>query len=175
MSQINSLDQLKQFTTVVADTGDFESIRAYAPQDATTNPTLIFKAVQQPEYKHLLEKAVADNRNSQLSGSALHRKVIDDLLIAFGSEILSIVPGRVSTEVDARLSFDIEGTVEKARYLIGLYEKLDIPGSVSSSRSLRHGKEPKPLRPVKRKASNAISPCSSHYPKRSPAPNREFV
>lgn len=127
MSQSNALDQLKQFTTVVADTGDFESIRAYEPQDATTNPTLIFKAVQQAEYKPLLEKAVADNRSSSLTGSALHRKVIDDLLIAFGREILTIVPGRVSTEVDARLSFDIEGTVEKARYLIGLYEKLGTP------------------------------------------------
>jgi transaldolase len=123
MSQTTSLDQLKQFTTVVADTGDFESIRKYTPQDATTNPTLIFKAVQQPEYKRLLEKAVGDNRGSSLSGSALSRKVIDDLLIAFGREILEIVPGRVSTEVDARLSFDVEATVEKARYLIGLYEK----------------------------------------------------
>jgi transaldolase len=127
MSQSNALDQLKQFTTVVADTGDFESIRAYEPQDATTNPTLIFKAVQQAEYKPLLEKAIADNRSTSLSGSTLHRKVIDDLLIAFGREILSIVPGRVSTEVDARLSFDVEATVEKARYLIGLYEKLGTP------------------------------------------------
>jgi len=127
MSQANSLDQLKQFTTVVADTGDFESIRAYTPQDATTNPTLIFKAVQQPEYKPLLEKVVADNRNSSLTGAALHRKVIDDLLIAFGREILSVVPGRVSTEVDARLSFDAEATVEKARYLISLFEKQGTP------------------------------------------------
>jgi transaldolase len=127
MSQLNSLDQLKQFTTVVADTGDFESIRAYAPQDATTNPTLIYKAVQQAEYKPLLAKAVADNRSSSLTGAALHRKVIDDLLVAFGREILSIVPGRVSTEVDARLSFDVDATVEKARYLIGLYEKLGTP------------------------------------------------
>lgn len=123
---MNSLDQLKQFTTVVADTGDFESIRAYTPQDATTNPTLIFKAVQHPEYRPLLEKAVADNRGTSLSGAALHRKVIDDLLIAFGRQILSIVPGRVSTEVDARLSFDVDATVEKARYLIGLYEKAGI-------------------------------------------------
>ena len=126
MSQATALDQLKQFTTVVADTGDFESIRAYTPEDATTNPTLIYKAVQQSEYKHLLEKAIADNKASTLTGPALHRKVIDDLLIAFGREILSIVPGRVSTEVDARLSFDIEGTVDKARYLIGLYEKAGI-------------------------------------------------
>jgi len=123
----STLDQLKQFTTVVADTGDFESIRKYTPQDATTNPTLIFKAVQQAEYKHLLEKVVADNKGSQLSGGALHRAIIDDLLIAFGREILSIVPGRVSTEVDARLSFDVEATVQKARYLISLYEKQGTP------------------------------------------------
>jgi transaldolase len=122
----SALDQLKKFTTVVADTGDFESIREFEPQDATTNPTLIYKAVQHPEYKPLLEKAVAENKNSSLSGPALHRKIIDDLLIAFGSEILKIVPGRVSTEVDARLSFDVEATVEKARYLIGLYKKAGI-------------------------------------------------
>ncbi len=121
LSATSQLDQLKKFTTVVADTGDFESIRKYSPQDATTNPTLIFKAVQQDEYKPLLEKAIADNRGS--SGSDLPKKIIDDLLIAFGRKILEIVPGRVSTEVDARLSFDTEATVEKARYLIGLYEK----------------------------------------------------
>jgi transaldolase len=117
------LDQLKEFTTVVADTGDFESIKAFHPQDATTNPSLIFKAVQQAEYKPLLAKAIAENRGSALSGSALYKKIIDDLLILFGREILEIVPGRVSTEVDARLSFDTEATIEKARYLIGLYEK----------------------------------------------------
>jgi transaldolase len=119
---MNQLDQLKQFTTVVADTGDFESIKKYSPQDATTNPTLIFKAVQMPEYKHLLDKAIADNRSAAISASELPKKIIDDLLIAFGSRILSIVPGRVSTEVDARLSFDTAATVEKARYLISLYE-----------------------------------------------------
>lgn len=127
MSTINSLEQLKQFTTVVADTGDFQSMRAFTPQDATTNPTLIYKAVQIAEYKHLLDKAIADNRSSGIAGEALHRKVIDELLVAFGCEILSIVPGRVSTEVDARLSFDTEATIEKARLLIGLYEKRGIP------------------------------------------------
>jgi transaldolase len=126
LTATSQLDQLKQFTTVVADTGDFETIRKYAPQDATTNPTLIFKAVQLPEYKALLDKAIADNRGSSLSGAALHKKIIDDLLIAFGVEILEIVPGRVSTEVDARLSFDAEATVQKARYLIGLYEKVGV-------------------------------------------------
>jgi transaldolase len=120
------LDQLKKFTTVVADTGDFESIRKYSPQDATTNPTLIFKAVQQDEYKPLLEKAITDSRGSSVSGADLPKKIIDDLLIAFGRKILDIVPGRVSTEVDARLSFDVEATVAKARYLIGLYEKAGI-------------------------------------------------
>ena len=122
----SSLDELKKYTTVVADTGDFESIKAFAPQDATTNPTLIYKAVGLPEYRPLMDKAIADNKNSSLSGSDLHKKIIDDLLIAFGTKILDIVPGRVSTEVDARLSFDAEATIEKARALIGLYEKAGI-------------------------------------------------
>jgi len=122
-----TLDRLKQFTTVVSDTGDFESIRKYAPQDATTNPTLIFKAVQQSEYKHLLDQAIADKRSSSLTGEPLQRAIIDDLLIAFGREILKIVPGRVSTEVDARLSFDVDATVQKARALISLYEKAGTP------------------------------------------------
>jgi len=126
LSSTSQLDQLKKFTTVVADTGDFESIRKYSPQDATTNPTLIFKAVQQEEYKPLLAQAIADNKGSSLSGEALQKKIIDDLLVAFGRKILEIVPGRVSTEVDARLSFDVEGTLQKARYLIGLYEKAGI-------------------------------------------------
>ncbi len=127
LSATSQLDQLKKFTTVVADTGDFESIRKYAPQDATTNPSLIFKAVQQEAYKPLLEKAIADNSSSPLVGEALQKKIIDDLLIAFGCKILDIVPGRVSTEVDARLSFNRDATVEKARELIGLYKKAGVP------------------------------------------------
>ena len=119
----NQLESLKQFTTVVADTGNFEEIKKFAPQDATTNPSLILKAVLQPEYRTLLDKAIADNKGSSLSGDALYKKIIDDTLILFGREILKIVPGRVSTEVDARLSFDTEATLEKARYLIGLYEQ----------------------------------------------------
>ena len=122
----NQLQELKQFTTVVADTGNFEEIKKFAPQDATTNPSLILTAVLQPEYRRLLDKAIADNKGSSLSGATLFRKIIDDTLILFGQEILKIVPGRVSTEVDARLSFDTEGTLEKARYLIGLYEKSGI-------------------------------------------------
>ncbi len=120
------LSQLKEFTTVVADTGDFQTIKEYSPQDATTNPSLIYKAVQQDDYKHLLTKAIEDNKASSLSGPSLIKKIVDDLLILFGREILEIVPGRVSTEVDARLSFDTEGTIQKARYLIGLYEKMGV-------------------------------------------------
>jgi len=119
----NLLDRLKQFTTVVADTGDFESMKAFLPQDATTNPSLILQASQKPEYRHLVDKAVADLRASSLSGDALVEAVIDRILVLFGREILDIVPGRVSTEVDARLSFDTEATVAKARELIALYEK----------------------------------------------------
>ena len=117
---MNQLEQLKQFTTVVADTGDFQSIQAYTPRDATTNPSLILKAVQKDEYKPLLEKAVRDHPN------ASNAEIIDRLLIAFGEEILQIIPGRVSTEVDARLSFDTEGTVAKGRDLIALYSNAGI-------------------------------------------------
>lgn len=122
----SQLDQLKQVTTVVADTGDFEAMKEYAPQDATTNPSLILKAAQQEEYRHLVEKAVTDHSGSPLSGDALVDSIIDQVLILFGGEILQIVPGRVSTETDARLSFDVEGTVAKARQLIALYEKSGI-------------------------------------------------
>jgi transaldolase len=116
----NQLDQLKAFTTVVADTGDFASMKSYAPQDATTNPSLILKAVQKDEYKALLLKAVKDHPGASIE------TITDHLLILFGLEILKIVPGRVSTEVDARLSFDSAANVAKARQLIGLYEKAGI-------------------------------------------------
>ncbi|MES2902484.1 MAG: transaldolase [Pseudomonadota bacterium] len=112
---MNQLEQLKQFTTVVADTGDFQSIKQYAPRDATTNPSLILKAVQKPEYRPLLDKIVRDFP-AMSTGD-----VIDRLLIEFGTEILKIIPGRVSTEIDARLSFDTEATVAKGRELIALY------------------------------------------------------
>jgi transaldolase len=117
---MNQLEQLKQFTTVVADTGDFQSIKAYAPQDATTNPSLILKAVQKPEYRPLLEKAVADANGASVED------IVDRLLIAFGVEILKLIPGRVSTEIDAALSFDTEATVAKGRELIALYEAAGI-------------------------------------------------
>lgn len=121
MTSMNQLEQLKQYTTIVADTGDFQSIKAFAPRDATTNPSLILKAVQKDEYKPLLEKAVRDH-----AGKSTH-EIIDQLLVSFGTEILKIIPGRVSTETDARLSFDTEGTVRKARNLIRMYDEADIP------------------------------------------------
>jgi transaldolase len=120
------LDQLKQLTKVVADTGDFESMKAYKPQDATTNPSLILAAASKPEYAHLVEKAVADRKNSGLSGAKQVDDVMDYILVNFGLEILKIVPGRVSTETDARLSFDKDGTIAKARQLIAIYEKAGI-------------------------------------------------
>jgi transaldolase len=113
---MNQLDALKKFTTVVADTGDFKQIEAFQPTDATTNPSLILKAVQKPEYYSLLSETVA-----QFRGRALD-EVTDRLLVRFGCEILSIVPGRVSTEVDARLSFDTSATVTRAERLIELYQ-----------------------------------------------------
>ncbi len=127
MGNANQLEQLKNFTTVVADTGDFESIRQFSPQDATTNPTLIYKAVALPEYAALLDQAVAERRDSSAPREELIREIIDDLLTIFGERILQIVPGRVSTEVDARLSFDTAATIEKARKLIGLYAGRKVP------------------------------------------------
>lgn len=122
MSNPTQLDQLKQFTVVVADTGDFASIKQYAPRDATTNPSLILKAAVMPEYAWLIDKAVQD-----AGPGAAPARIIDRLLVLFGREILKIVPGRVSTEVDARLSFDREGTMAKAREIIALYEKGGTP------------------------------------------------
>lgn len=118
----SQLEQLKQYTKVVADTGDFESMKEYQPLDATTNPSLILQAAEKAEYKHLVEKAVAELKDCGKSGSELVEAIIDRVLILFGLEILKIVPGRVSTETDARLSFDKDGTIAKARQLIGMYE-----------------------------------------------------
>jgi transaldolase len=116
------LDSLKQFTTVVADTGDIESMRQFKPQDATTNPSLLLKAAQQPQYRHLVDAALADADREKNRTEAF----MDRLAVNFGKEILKIVPGRVSTEVDARLSFDRDASIAKARELIGLYEKAGI-------------------------------------------------
>jgi transaldolase len=115
------LDQLKQFTTVVADSGDFATLKQYAPQDATTNPSLIFKAAQMPDYQFLMDKAIADNK-AKASGKDLLPLVMDDLLVLFGTEILKIVPGRVSTETDASMAFDTEALVSKGRRFIELYK-----------------------------------------------------
>jgi len=123
----SQLDLLKQFTKVVADTGDFESMRQFHPLDATTNPSLICQAAQKPEYRYILDKVLADRKNSGLTGAARVEDAIDRVLVAFGLEILKIVPGRVSTETDARLSFDVPGTIAKARHLIGHYEAAGIP------------------------------------------------
>ena len=112
----HQLDALKTLTTVVADTGDFESMQTYRPTDATTNPSLILKAVQQDAYRPLLEQIRRDHPSAPLT------EQVDQLLVAFGCRILDIVPGRVSTEVDARLSFDVQASIERARQIIALYE-----------------------------------------------------
>ena len=117
---MNQLDQLKQFTTVVADTGNFKEMAAFAPRDATTNPSLILKAVQSPDYAPLLRDAVAAKKGRPMD------RVVDEVLVRFGLEILKIVPGRVSTEVDARLSFDTAGSIARAHRLIELYERAGV-------------------------------------------------
>ena len=117
---MNQLEQLKQFTTVVADTGNFKQLAQFAPRDATTNPSLILKAVQQPDYAPLLARTVAAHRGKSLE------EIVDQVLVQFGLEILKVVPGRVSTEVDARLSFDTDLTVARARRLMALYEQAGV-------------------------------------------------
>ena len=122
----NKLAALKTMTVVVADTGDIDSIRQYTPQDATTNPSLILKAAQMPRYEHLVKQAVT--RGEQLGGNSkdVLDNQLDSLAVSFGNEILKIVPGRISTEVDARLSFDTQATIERARKLIALYKEAGI-------------------------------------------------
>lgn len=117
------LDSLKKYSTVVADTGDIEAIAKYKPQDATTNPSLLHKAAQKPNYAHLVRQALSDASDVGGSTKAQTEEFMDGLSVAFGREILQIVPGRVSTEIDSSLSFDTEGTIAKAHKLIGLYEK----------------------------------------------------
>lgn len=117
----DKLTQLKKMTVVVADTGDINSIKQYQPEDATTNPSLIFAAAQMADYSHLVDDAVAFGKQSGTAGQELLDLILDRLAVNFGREILRIIPGRISTEVDARLSFDKEGTVDRARKLIELY------------------------------------------------------
>jgi transaldolase len=126
-TKLNQLEQLKKFTKVVADTADFESIKDFKPQDATTNPSLVYAATQKQQYGHLLDEVLKDRKNSGLSGQAQIEDICDHLLVQFGSDILEIVPGRVSTETDARLSFDVESSINKARRLIQLYKDRKIP------------------------------------------------
>jgi len=124
---MNSLDQLKQTgTVVVSDSGDFESIDAYKPQDATTNPSLILAAANKPAYAHLIDAAIKYGKDKGGDLDTQANNAMDRLLVEFGKEILKIIPGRVSTEVDARLSFDKEGTKKKAKELIALYESVGI-------------------------------------------------
>src|SRR2546426_766112 len=126
-TKLNQLEQLKKFTKIVADTADFESIKEFKPQDATTNPSLVYAATQKPEYAHLLDEVLADRKKSGLSGAAEIEDICDHLLVQFGCDILEILPGRVSTETEARLSFDGEGSIRKARQLVKLYEERKIP------------------------------------------------
>src|SRR5687768_6010387 len=116
------LSQLKQFSVIVADTGDFESIRKYQPRDATTNPTLLQKAAEMPEYAELVSKVLRDIKATPHPASEHVHLAMDRLAIAFGTEILKIVPNRVSTEVDARLSFNVNASIQKAKQLIQMYE-----------------------------------------------------
>jgi transaldolase len=120
---MNLLESLKQHTTVVADTGDIEAIAEYRPEDATTNPSLLLKAAQQPQYRPLVDAALKDADRVSGPEAVRAEAFMDRLAVNFGRRILGIVPGRVSTEVDARLSFDTEGSIAKARQLIGLYEQ----------------------------------------------------
>jgi len=126
-TKLNQLEQLKKFTKVVADTADFESMKEFKPQDATTNPSLVYAATQKQQYGRLLDEVLKERKNSGLSGQAQIEDICDHLLVQFGCDILEIVPGRVSTETDARLSFDVEGSIKKARRLIELYEDRKIP------------------------------------------------
>jgi transaldolase len=121
------LDELKKHSVVVADTGDIESIQRFRPQDATTNPSLLLKAAQMPQYQRLVEDSLQVSLTAQNTLEARKVDFMDQLFVAFGREILKLIPGRVSTEVDAGLSFDTEATLAKARKLIGLYEQAGIP------------------------------------------------
>src|SRR5919109_61158 len=126
-TKLNQLEQIKKFTKVVADTADFESMKEFKPQDATTNPSLVFAAIQKEQYAHLLEEVLKDRKQSGLSGHEQIEDICDHLLVQFGADILEIIPGRVSTETDARLSYDFEGSIKKARRLVQLYEDRKIP------------------------------------------------
>lgn len=122
---MNALDQLRNFSTIVSDTGEFDEIKKYKPTDATTNPSLVFAAAGKAEYQHLITEAIAWGKKQSTSQNPLEA-IMEKVFVNFGLEILKIVPGRVSTEVDARLSFDYEGSLNKARHLVSLYEQAGI-------------------------------------------------
>ncbi len=123
----SQLNQIRAFTKIVADTADFESIKDFKPEDATTNPSLVYAATQKEQYGRLVDEVLKNREKSGLSGQEQIEDICDHLLVQFGSDILQIVPGRVSTETDARLSYDVDGSINKARRLIQLYEAKKIP------------------------------------------------
>ncbi len=123
----NKLSQLRNMTVVVADTGDINTIKQYSPEDATTNPSLLFKAAQMPEYQNLVKQAIQWGKEQSDDTTKQLDHILDKLAVNFGKEILEIIPGRVSTEVDARISFDTEKTISRARQLISLYESEGVP------------------------------------------------
>ncbi len=157
---MNQLDALRQWTTVVADTGDFRQLAQFKPQDATTNPSLILKAVQKAEYRPLLEEAVKKH------GHLATDEVIDRLLVRFGTEILSLIPGRVSTEVDARLSFDTAATVARAERIVALYRAEDIDtGKRLLIKIAATWEGIEAARQLEQKASTPTSHCCSPSPR----------
>jgi transaldolase len=123
---MKKLEQIRKMTTLVIDTGDIEAIKTYSPTDATTNPSLILAAAQKPQYRHLIEEAIHYSQSKSQSSKEQKQLLMDKLFINFGLEILKLIPGRVSTEVDARLSFDVQGSIDKAHTLIGMYEAAGI-------------------------------------------------
>lgn len=128
-SKVSQLDKLKSLTTIVADTGEFQIIKCFKPQDATTNPSLIYKAALLEEYKSLVDEAIiyAKSNSTGKSNEEIIELSMDKLSVIFGTQISEIVPGYVSTEVDARLSFDTDGTIRRARRIISLYEEVGVP------------------------------------------------
>src|SRR5947208_14381364 len=126
-TKLNQLEQIKKSTKVVADTADFESMKEFKPQDATTNPSLVYAATQKEQYSHLLDEVLKDRKKSGLSSHDQIEDICDHLLVQFGTDILEIVPGRVSTETHSRLSYDVAGSINKSRRLMQLYGERNIP------------------------------------------------
>src|SRR6266446_3182427 len=158
----SKLEQLRGMTVVVADTGDIDAVRRLKPQDCTTNPSLLLKAVENRAYSHLLEEAIAWGHGQSGSPDAVAAAVCDRLAVSFGAELAKIVPGRVSIEADADLSFDTRATVDKARAI------------ASWSRSRRPSKASAPPKRCSARRSTATSPCCSRWRRRRPAPMRAY-